>query len=131
VSDILKGGVDALMGLLKTQGVPAVTASLENLSNEATEDWQKALLKIGVHLIAENGPDGLNLLEDTVSRLLDNKPVNLSALTMQEASDILAIMQRREADHKNQVTLYTQMILETLGKALSTLVSVIFKEIKL
>jgi hypothetical protein len=131
VSALFKGGVDTLMRLLKTQGVPAVSASLEKLSNEATEDWQKSLLKIGVSLISEHGVDGLNILEDTVSNLLNGKTVNLSALSMQEASDILAVMQRREADHKNQVTLYTQAVIEALGKALSTLVSTLFKEIRL
>lgn len=129
--DILKDGTEALLNLLKTQGIPAVTSSLEKLSREATEDWQKSLLKIGVSLVSEHGADGLNLLEDTVSQMVNGKSPNLSGLSMQEASDILAVMQRREADHRNQVTLYTQMIIETIGKALSTLVSILFKEIKL
>lgn len=131
MSDIFKEGTEALLDLVKTQGVPAVQASLEQLSSEAKEEWQKTLLKLGVHLVSEMGADGLNLLEDTVSQMMNGKPVDLSALTMQEASDILAAMQRKEADHKNQVTLYTQLIIETLGKAITTLVSVLFKEIKL
>jgi hypothetical protein len=131
MSDFFKDGTDALLDLIKTQGLPAVTHSLEKLTREAKEDWQKSLLKVGVTLISEHGVDGLNLLENTVSQMLNGKTVNLSGLTMQEASDILAIMQRREADHRNQVTLYTQQIIETMGKALATLISVLFKEIRL
>jgi hypothetical protein len=131
VSDILKQGVPVLMDLLKTQGVPAVTSSLEKLSSETTEDWQKALLKLGVSLVSDHGPAGLSLLESTVNQLQNGGAVDLSNLSMKEASDVLAIMQRREADYRNQVALYTKLIIDTIGKALVTLVQTLFKEIKL
>jgi len=131
VSDLLKDGGAAVFALLKTQGVPAITSTLENLSSEASEDWQKSLLKLGVSLVSEHGPDGLNLLEDLVSKLQNGQTVDLSKLSMQEASDLLAVMQRKEADMRNKVALYTQVIIEAIGKALATLVSILFKEIKL
>lgn len=131
MTDLLKDGGAAVFDLLRTQGVPAITNSLEKLLGETTEDWQKSLLKLGVGLVSEHGPDGLNLLEDLVSRLQDGKSVDLSGLSMQEASDLLAIMQRKEADTRNQVSLYTQVIIDVIGKALTTLVSILFKEIKL
>jgi len=131
VTDIFEKGGEAVLELLKTQGIPAVTSALGDLSKSATEEWQKSLLKLGVALVSDHGPDGLNLLEDMVSRLQSGKTVDLSKLTLEEASSLLAVMQRKEADTKNQVALYTQIVIETIGKGLSILISVLFQSIKL
>lgn len=131
MSDILADGGEAVFALLKTQGVPAITSSLESLSSSATEGWQKSLLKLGVSLVADHGQEGLSILEDSVQKLQNGKTVDLSKLSMEEASDLLAVMQRREADTRNRIALYTQVVVETIGKALATLVSILFKEIKL
>jgi len=131
VTDILKDGSTVLFDLLKKEGIPAVTDSLDKLAGEATEGWQKMLLKLGTQLVSKHGPDGLHLLEDYVSRMMAGKPVDLTGLTMREASDLLAVMQRKEADTKNQVLLWTNLIIEEIGKGLALLVSVLFKELSL
>lgn len=131
MSDIFADGGKAVLALLQTQGVPAITGALSNLSSSATEDWQKSILKLGVSLVSEHGPDGLNLLEDAIDRLQNGKTVDLSGLSMEDASNLLAAMQRKEADSRNRIALYTQTIIEAIGKALATLVSILFKEIKL
>lgn len=131
MSDLLKDGGTAVLDLLRNQGVPAVTTSLEKLSDEATEEWQKILLRLGVSLVSEHGVSGLDILGSMVSGLQEGKNVDLSMLSMQDASNLLAIMQRREADTRNKIALFTQVIIEAVGQALSTLVSILFKEIKL
>jgi len=127
VTDFLKDGGKTLIDLLKTQGIPAITTSLGKLSADSNEPWQKALLKLGVNLVSKHGPEGLDLLEAVVAQLQSGKSIDLSALSLQEASDLLAVMQRREAETRNQVALYTQMVVEALGKVLGTLVSILFK----
>lgn len=126
-----KDGVDSVAGLLRDQGIPAVTSALQDLSDQATESWQKSLLKLGIGLVSDHGPEGLNLLQNLVEDLQNGKSVDLSPLSMQEASDFLAVMQRKEADTKNRVALYTTVVLETIAKALAVLISILFKEIKL
>lgn len=127
MTDFLKDGGKTLIDLLKTQGIPAITTSLGKLSADSNEPWQKALLKLGVNLVSKHGPEGLDLLEAVVAQLQSGKSIDLSALSLQEASDLLAVMQRREAETRNQVALYTQMVVEALGKVLGTLVSILFK----
>ena len=120
-----------LSHVAKKDGVTAVVGALSSLHAEAKEPWQKSLLKLSVSLVGEHGPGGIDILQKLVTRMLNGEAVNLTGLKVSEASDLLAAMQRREADTKNQIELYTKLILETLGKALLELVSVIFKEIKL
>ena len=115
----------------KKDGVTAVIGALTSLDAEAKEPWQKSLLKLSVGLVGEHGPEGIDIFQKLVNRMLKGEAANLTGLKISEASDLLAVMQRREADTKNQIELYTKLILETLGKALLELVSVIFKEIKL
>ena len=123
--------VSKLGDIAKKDGVTAVVGALDSLNSEAKEPWQKSLLKLSVGLVGDYGPGGIDLFQGLVKRMINNEPVDLSPLKTSEASDLLAVMQRREADTKNQIELYTKLILETLGKALLELVSVIFKEIKL
>lgn len=115
----------------KKDGVTAIVGALSSLNTEAKEPWQKSLLKLSVGLVGDYGPGGIDIFQKLVQRMLDGEAADLSGLKVSEASDLLAVMQRREADTKNQIELYTKLILETLGKALLELVSVIFKEIKL
>ena len=115
----------------KKDGVPAILGALSSLDAEAKEPWQKSLLKLSVSLVGEYGPGGVDIFQGLVRQMLNGKSPDLSGLKVSEASDLLAVMQRQEADTKNQIELYTKLILETLGKALLELVSVIFKEIKL
>lgn len=131
MSNLIKGGTEALLKLLKTKGLPAVTSAMEKLSGEATEEWQKSLLKIGVGLVSEHGLDGLLILESTVNQMLNGKPVNLKGLTMTEASNILAVMQRNEADHRNQVAAYVKVIVQVITEAVKVVVVTMFGELKL
>ena len=123
--------IDKLGDAAKKDGVTAIVGALNSLDGEAKEPWQKSLLKLSVSLVGEYGPEGISIFQGTVRQMLNGKSPDLSPLKVSEASDLLAAMQRREADHKNQVELYTKLILETLGRALLELVSVIFKGIKL
>lgn len=129
--DFFRSGREEVLNLLRTDGIPAVAQTLSRLSDEAEEGWQKSLLKLGVALVSEHGAEGLSLLETMVDRLQKGEDVDLSKLSMEEASDLLAIMQKREAETKNRVALYTTIILEEIGKALALLISILFKEIKL
>ena len=121
---------DKLGEAAKTHGFPAVVTGLQKLDGEAKEPWQKALLKLSIDLVANHGPEGLSLLQGLVRRMLDGHAADLSGLKMSEASDLLAAMQRKGADTRNQIELYTKLILDTLGKALMDLVAVLFKEFK-
>jgi hypothetical protein len=123
--------ISSLGEVAKKDGVTAVVGALNSLDAEAKEPWQKSLLKLSVSLVGELGPGGIDVFQGLVKQMLDGKSPDLSGLKVSEASDLLAAMQRREADTKNQIRLYVKLILETLGKALQDLVSAIFKEIKL
>ena len=125
------GLLSNLGDIAKKDGVTAIVGALVSLDAEAKEPWQKSLLKLSVGLVGEHGPEGIDIFQKLVNRMLKGEAANLTGLKISEASDLLAVMQRREADTKNQIELYTKLILETLGKALLELVSVIFKEIKL
>lgn len=131
MTDILRDGGQVALDLLKTQGLPALAATLGKLQQEAGEEWQHILLRLSTDLLAKHGPTGLNLLEGHVQQMLDGKPADLSGLSMREASTLLAALQRKEADTKNEITLYTKMIIEEIGKALAALVSLLFKEVRL
>lgn len=131
MSTLIHDGTDALLDLLKTKGLPAVTSAMGKLTEEAKEDWQKSLLKIGINLVSEHGLDGLEILESTVNLMLDGKPVNLKGLTMSEASNILAVMQRREANHRNQVTAYVNLMIKVIADAVKVVVVTMFGELKL
>jgi hypothetical protein len=123
--------ISSLGEVAKKDGVTAVVGALNSLDAEAKEPWQKSLLKLSVSLVGELGPGGIDVFQGLVKQMLDGKSPDLSGLKVSEASDLLAAMQRREADTKNQIRLYVKLILETLGKALQDLVSAIFKEVKL
>jgi hypothetical protein len=114
--------------VIKDLGQPlldVVTKKIEELGVTVDEPWKKALVEAGVNIIEKNGPGGLSLLSGLAQNLFNGKAPDLTGLSLRASSDILALMQRKEADEQKEVEDFLNGLLKTLGEVLVALLKAV------
>lgn len=120
---------DQILTALQTEGLPAALRELETLRQAADAPWKVSFLGVATDLIATRGPEGFAILKNLARTLHDGGVPDLNELSLREASEILAILQRQEADAKKEVQKFLNVLLESLVKVATILVAIVIKEI--
>lgn len=112
-----------------TQGGGAALQLLEDklkeLANGITTPWQKAIVTATEELLAQNGANGLQNIADIVQTILSGKAPDITSLSLRSASEILAEMQRVEADHKKDVQAFMNTLMSSLGTVMAQVLTVV------
>jgi hypothetical protein len=114
---------------LKNKGLPEVVGELQRLESEANEPWKQALVKFALDTVSTQGPSGLDLLKSYLSTLAKGETPDFSTLSMRDASEVLAVLQRQEANARGEVERFLNSVLGSLLKITTILVTTLFKEI--
>lgn len=117
-----------ILQALESQGIPSVVSELNDLEAKADTDWKKSLLRLAIDLMATQGVSGINTLRTLASNIDSDEP-DLSLLSFGEASDILALLQRQEADNRKHLKEFLNSLLTTLLRVTEILVTTLAKEI--
>lgn len=120
---------EKILNALQTKGLPAVMAELERIQASADQPWKKSLVKLALDTVATKGPSGFEALKYLIVMVANNQAPDLSALTLGEASDLLAVMQRQEAEEKENVKDFLNSLLQSLLKVAEILAITLIKEI--
>lgn len=118
-----------ILSSLQDQGFPAIIEELTKLRASADTPWKSSLLQVALDLVATNGADGISSVRAMIQQVLSQKVPDLSGLSLREASDLLAILEREEADTRNEVKAFLNSLLNALIKITGILVITLFKEI--
>ena len=114
--------------IIKDLGNPlleVVTKKIEELGGSLDEPWKKALVSAGVTILEKNGPGGLQMLSQLADNLFNGKAPSLEGLTLKQSSDILALMQRKEADEQKEVEDFLKNLVRSIVEAVVTLLKAV------
>ncbi len=104
-------------------GVDALANELAELAKTADEPWQRGVLALISDAVAKNGPSGIDLAIDAIKKALDgDEAPDIDWADLETASDILALMQNKEADEKSAVMDFMSQMSNSLGVILSGLI---------
>jgi hypothetical protein len=112
-----------LVPTLGQMGVDALVAELESLSKSADEPWQRAVLGLLGNAVEKNGPAGLELAADAIKKALDGDEIpEVDWSDLEAASDLLAILENKEADEKTALEDFMGQASNSLGIILGGLI---------
>lgn len=114
---------------LGDKALPIVLDELAHLGTLADTPWKKSLVTTAKDLVAAHGPQGLAILEGLATTLRSGGAPDLSDLPLATASEVLAVLQRQEADHKKEVQDFLNSLLDSLVKIVAILATTLFKEL--
>lgn len=117
MSDVVKDLGTPLLEIVKGQ--------IQLLGGSVDEPWKKALVDAGVNIIEKNGAGGLSILSNLANDLFSGKAPDLTGLSLKASSDILALMQRKEADEQAEVKVFLDLLLKSLMEVLVTILKVL------
>jgi len=117
---------DALRGLkdrLGDEGIESASAELDKLANKADSPWQASMVKMLADGVRKHGDEGLDLVVDQVDKMLAGKTHDFSFTDLRTASDVVAKLQRAEAERKTKVRTFMAKAANILGMILKAIVS--------
>ena len=119
--------VDVIQDLVEILGQPVVDRLMDNLrdiANDKDEAWKRTILSVIAEMTAEHGISGIQLGIDLIERVIGGRETpDLSGLSLRAQSDLLAQLQRAEADRKEKAGAFMHKIGESLGKVISGLLT--------
>lgn len=112
-----------LTSVVGQMGVDALVTELESLSKSANEPWQRAVLGLIGNAVEKNGPAGIDLAVQAIKDALEgDKDPEVDWSDLEGASDLLAIMQNKEADEKSALEDFMGQASHSLGIILGGLI---------
>lgn len=106
------------------KGVSELASVLDREAKAADEPWKRTLLDLFAEAARRHGPEGFEMAKSAVERLLDGDAQDLRKVTknLLIASNLLAQLQRAEADRKDRARAWLRAVAETLGKVLKAVI---------
>lgn len=116
--------VDLIQNLIGVLGQPAVDSLAGDISDMADrndEPWKEAILRTLADMTSSHGIAGVQMGIDLIEGMINNSDEipDLSELSLRAQSDLLAELQRAEADRKQAASVFLKKVGESLGKVLS------------
>ena len=117
---------DSLRGLKDRLGADGVTAAVNELNKLATKadaPWQANVVKMMADGVRKHGPAGLDLTVDQIENLLNGKSHDFSFTDLRTASNVVAKLQRAEAERQAKVRAFMTKATKILAMAFKAIVS--------
>jgi len=122
-----KRKLSGLASKLGQEGVDRLADLLDDEAGKADEPWKKTLLDLLADGARRHGPDGFQMAQDAVERLLDGDDADIRKVTknLLIASNLLAQLQNAEADRKDRARKWLRAVGETIGQILKAVVGTV------
>lgn len=116
-----------LASKLGEEGVNQLATLLDDEADKADEPWKKTLLDLLADGARRHGPEGFQMAQDAVERMLDGDDTDIRKVTknLLIASNLLAQLQNAEADRKDRARKWLRAIGETIGQILKAVVGAV------
>lgn len=116
--------IQNLIGILGQPVVDRLMNDLRDIADEKDEAWKATILRVIADMTAEHGIAGVQLGIDLIKDVMGGaEDPDLSGLSLRAQSDLLAQLQRAEADRKKKASAFMSRIGESLGNVISGLLS--------
>lgn len=115
-----KRKISNLASQIGEEGVEQLAEVLDGEAAKADEPWKRTLLDLLADGARRHGPEGFQMAQDAVERLLDGDDKDIRKVTknLLIASNLLAQLQNAEADRKERAREWLQAVGQTIGTVL-------------
>lgn len=122
-----KKKISSLASKIGEEGVDKIADVLDKEAAKADEPWKNTLLDLLADGARRHGPEGFKMAQDAVERMLDGEKTDLRKVTknLLIASNIVAQLQKAEAERKERARKWLRAIGETIGTILKTVIGVV------
>lgn len=119
-----KKKISNLASKIGEEGVNQVASLLDKEASKADEPWKRTLLDLLADSARRLGPEGFELAQNAVERMLDGDNTDIRKVTknLLIASNLLAQLQNAEADRKERARKWLRAIVQTIGNIIKAVV---------
>ena len=109
------------------EGVEKLAGFLDDEAKKADEPWKNTLLDLFADAARKHGPEGFQMAQDAVERMLDGDNTDIRKVTsnLLIASNLLSQLQNAEADRKDRARKWLKAIGQTLGTILKAVIKAV------
>jgi hypothetical protein len=122
-----KRKLSGLVSKLGEEGVDKLAGFLDSEAGKADEPWKRTLLDLLAEGARRHGPEGFDMAQKAVERMLDGDDQDLRKVTknLLIASNLLAQLQNAEADRKDRARKWLKAIGGTIGSILKAVIGAV------
>lgn len=115
--------LSSLASKVGEEGVKKLAAVLDEEATKADEPWKRTLLDLLADAARRHGPEGFGMAQDAVEKLLSDKDPDIRKVTknLLIASNLVAQLQKAEAERKERARKWLQAVGQTLATVLKSL----------
>lgn len=119
-----KRKISNLASKVGEEGVDQLAAVLDDEAAKADEPWKRTVLDLLADGARRHGPEGFAMAQDAVERLLDGDDPDIRKVTKNIliASNLVAQLQRAEAERKERARKWVRAVGQTLGTILKAVI---------
>lgn len=122
--DIVKF-IEQLVPVIGQKAADALAKQIKDLISDESPQWQKTILSLVADAVEKYGVAGIEIALRQVEKLLDNEVPEIDWANLMVASDLVASLQKMEAEDKSAV----RDFLVKTGAILGPLLAVIVRSI--
>ena len=122
-----KRKLSSLTSKVGEEGVNQLASYLDQEAAKADEPWKNTTLDLLADAARRHGPEGFQMAQDAVERLLDGKETDLRKVTknLLIASNLLSQLQNAEADRKDRRREWLMAVGQTIAKILKAVIKTV------
>lgn len=122
-----KKKLSSLASKIGEEGVDQLANVLDNEAEKADEPWKKTLLDLLADGARRHGPEGFKMAQEAAERMLDGEETDIRKVTknLLIASNMVAQLQKAEAERKERARKWLRAIGETIGTILKAVVKAV------
>lgn len=110
---------------LSDEAVAYLVAELERFEAQADSAWKHVILSIVKDLLRKHGVKGVKMAVELIRDVAQDKAPDLSDLSLRNASDVVAKLQKAEADRKSSFSEYMGILAEFLTELFKGFVAIV------
>ena len=122
-----KKKISGLASKIGEESVEKLAGFLDDEASKADEPWKRTLLDLLADGARRHGPEGFKMAQEAAERLLDGDSTDIRKVTknLLIASNMVAQLQRAEAERKERARKWLRAIGQTLGTILKAVLGTV------
>jgi len=111
--------IEQLVPIIGQRAADALAAEIKGLISDESPAWQKTILALVADAIEKHGVLGIQIAIKEIEKLLEGETPEIDWANLLVASDIVAMLQKAEAEKKTAVRDFLAKVGEVLGGILA------------
>lgn len=122
-----KRKLSSLASKVGEEGVGKLADFLDDEADKADEPWKNTILDLLADGARRHGPEGFKMAQEALERLLDGEKVDLRKISknLLILSNVVAQLQKAEAERKERARKWLTAIGQTIGKILKAVIGTV------